>query len=188
MTPERLSKLETLASESCFAFDPEQARELIAEVKRLQSELAALKEFNKKLIEGNENINREKNEAVERAERFNLQFRDAKLELAALKTLANLSPDYCLSCGGDGGHLEGCQGATGLMSVLTELNEANARISYLTIANEKLHKELSALKTPHCCDDCEHFGALKFCNELKMKVYSPASLWLCGHFKAKGNQ
>ena len=62
------------------------------------------------------------------------------------------------------------------------------RMSLLREENANLNRELAALKTPHRCDDCEHFGALKFCNELKIKVYSPASLWLCGHFKEKGTK
>lgn len=45
----------------------------------------------------------------------------ARAEIAALKTLFGLPDDYCLSCGGVGGHDEGCRGTTPLLALQAEI-------------------------------------------------------------------
>lgn len=57
-----------------------------------------------------------------------------------------------------------------------------------------LQKELTALKTPHCCNDCYHLSPLK-CGDFICGVPTngayyvfPHKPWLCGHFKAKGTK
>jgi hypothetical protein len=50
----------------------------------------------------------------------------ARAECDALRSQINLPDDYCLSCGGIGGHDEGCRGTTGLIALEAERNALRA--------------------------------------------------------------
>lgn len=78
-----------------------------------------------------------------------------------------------------------------------ELAENAAARKMYSDANKQLHSELSAmrielaaLKTPHACKDCEHYDSSDMtcysqqCMANTVKAGKP--MWLCGHFKAKG--
>lgn len=61
-------------------------------------------------------LERELTAATERAER-------AEAEAQAAKALAGIRENQCLACGGDGGHLEGCTGTTGLISMIAQRDQ-----------------------------------------------------------------
>jgi hypothetical protein len=64
------------------------------------------------------------------AEREGLQngYQYLESQLQAARALLNLPEQACLSCGGDGGHDEGCRGTTGLMALASELQVARAEL------------------------------------------------------------
>ena len=49
-------------------------------------------------------------------------------ELAALRALEELPDNYCLACGGTGGHNEGCPGVSGLVAFRAELARLKAPV------------------------------------------------------------
>jgi hypothetical protein len=69
--------------------------------------------------------------------------------------------------------------------------ESTCEAQTLTIV--RLEQELAAIKTAHCCGECEFFHedealGIGRCGTADTSVYevNKGGAWLCGHFKAKG--
>lgn len=61
----------------------------------------------------------------------------AEGERDAMRAQLHLPEDYCLSCGGTGGHEEGCRGTTGLIALAAELSTARESSEKLAGAVEE---------------------------------------------------
>lgn len=61
------------------------------------------------------------NKQLETVEAQSEQIAALKAEVAAMMAQLDLPNDYCLACGGNGGHTEGCLGTTGLIALQAEV-------------------------------------------------------------------
>jgi len=55
----------------------------------------------------------------------------AEAEAEAVRALLRWPGDFCLSCGGDGGHEEACRGTTGLLALQAQRDELRERVARL---------------------------------------------------------
>jgi hypothetical protein len=78
--------------------------------------------------------------------------------------------------------------------VVREIEQLQAQLATIESAYEaqtltirKLEKEITALKTPHRCFDCEHYHYTGTCyGQTGVRVEACKVQWLCGHFQKKG--
>lgn len=71
----------------------------------------------------------------------------AEAEAEAVRALLRWPGDFCLSCGGDGGHEEACRGTTGLLALQAERDALRERADRAVAALRELGKH------PEECDD-----------------------------------
>jgi len=62
----------------------------------------------------------------------------AEAESEAVRALLRWPGDFCLSCGGDGGHEEACRGTTGLLALQAQRDELRERVARLVGAMEQI--------------------------------------------------
>lgn len=110
-----MSVLYTMVEKACLSYHSRKLAECGDATKGLYHDIGTLKhelERNETIVE---NLQKQCEELRTRAEK-------AEAEVAALNALLTLPHEYCLACGGRGGHEEGCHGTTPLIALKAQLS------------------------------------------------------------------